>query len=212
MGAFSGYPRRIMASVRFCPFCRKPFEDQPACPEHGLLLVDFQALPPVRLDQGQGGRFPVWTLRHGRGWLLLAASLFLVGFFLPLAAMHGAVEAESSLLRLALGRAKTLWIVPVAGCALVALFARRRTIASLRAVRLVVALLSLFPAGVVLARWFGARAAAVLMSERAGELVELTVGLGSWSVFVGAACGLLAAVELGTTRSRPLRVEQVEHY
>lgn len=199
----------VMAAVRFCPFCRESFEGVDACPEHGLRLVDFQALPKLEDPRAPDAWMPWSTLAFGRGPLLFGALLMLAAFFLPFAAMHGGLEAESSLYDLARQRAQTLWMVPLSACAMLAVFYRRRTLRGLFSVRLVVAWLGVVPAVVAGVRLFGSYQAAARLSAKLGEPVAVTPGAGVFTLAAAMITVLFAATRLGRERQRAVRVEEL---
>lgn len=198
-------------AVLFCPFCRDPVEGQRVCPEHGLRLVSFQQLPPRTRSLSVDTRLPLWTPGHGRLWVAVGAVLLLCAFALPLARLAGDVAAESTLWDLAQGRSKTLWLVPAAGCAQLALLYRRRTLRTLRSIRLAVLWLALLPAGVVALTWAGVQDAARALDAAATHGVQLLPGLGTWVLAVATFCSLLGSIQLGRPgRSPAQRVEEVQ--
>lgn len=201
----------VNEQVGFCPFCRECFEGEPACPEHGLRLVPFHHLPTTPRELDPRTELPLWTLAHGRGWIALGALLSLVAFFLPLAHLAGDVRASSTLWQLADGRAKTLWLVPAAACAQLALLYRRRSLAGMRALRLSVLWLALFPLLVVALTWGGADAAARVLDANARHGVELVVGVGPLVLAIAASMSCWGAARLGAPRRfRKMRVHEVE--
>jgi hypothetical protein len=145
-------------AILFCPFCRETFEGETRCPEHELALVPFDRLPGlasrdvVPRDDALLGTF---DLRFGRGLVGAGAVLAVVGFLCPL----GTIGAAGQVLHVtgpsvAVTHAPTLWIVPGIGFAALLLLAQRRTLARMRAIRLVVPLLAW---GVPMAAWSAAR-------------------------------------------------------
>lgn len=196
-------------TVRFCPFCRESFEEAAACPEHGLALVDFRALPtadPVHDDESW---LPWSEFSYGRGWLLLGACLLLLAFVLPFAEMTGGFVAASSLYDLAAQRAKTLWLVPASAVAVLALFMRLRTPLALRGARLAVAWLALLPLALAAYRFSGSQDAAARLSEKGGELVVVTARSGAYVVAAGGLVLLIAAWRLGRASHKPVRVREL---
>lgn len=197
--------------VLFCPFCRDAFEDVEVCPEHTLALVPFQRLPTRGPENPSSPMLPPWEFRFGRGWVAAGALLTLLGFFFPLAELTGQIQASSTLVELATGRAKTLWLVPMTATAMLVLLVRHRQASRLRSLRLAVLWLALLGAAVVGLTLLGAHdAAAMLDAQTAGE-VQLRTGAGCWLVGVGAACATWGAFHLGRA-PRPVlaRVRIVE--
>lgn len=144
--------------VLFCPFCRESFEGETKCPEHELALVPFDELAGAsssgdlpRDDQ----RLGTFDLRFGRGVVGLGAVLALVGFLCPLGSITSATE---TLLvtgpSIAVTHAPTLWVVPGIGFLALVLLAQRRTLARMRAIRIVVSLLAW---GVPMSVWSAVR-------------------------------------------------------
>ncbi len=145
-------------AVLFCPFCRESFEGEARCPEHELALVPFERLPgaasadAVPRDDERLGTF---DLRFGRGLVGAGALLAMIGFLCPM----GTITAAGQTLlvtgpSIAVTHAPTLWVVPGVGVASLLLLAQRRTLARMRAIRLVVPLLAW---GVPMSAWSAAR-------------------------------------------------------
>lgn len=199
----------VTVQLGFCPFCRECFEGEEECPEHGLRLLPFQALPPLTRQPGPGEALPFWTWRHGRGWVALGAALCLLSFFLPLARLSGDVNVSNTMLQLAQGRAKTLWLVPAVACAEWALLYRRRTLAGMQSLRLAMLWLSLFPLFIVSLTFLGADEAARLLDARSRAGVQLVLGAGPIWLTVGCLLSAWGALILGRpARYRKVRVQQ----
>lgn len=199
-----------MAEVLFCPFCREAFEGLTACPEHGLRLVPFSALPSEEPEVDHHERLPFWEPRYGRLWVMLGLTLSLAGFFLPLARLSGDVTAASTLFALAQGRAKTLWLVPLAALGQLAVLNRRRSPQGMSSARISILWLALLAPLVVGMTLFGVLNAASLMNEQARDHVTAHVGSGTYLVFAGALLSLVGSVRLGRPpRRRPVAVETV---
>ena len=197
--------------VLFCPFCRDAFEGTFQCPEHGLRLLPFQELPKAQRSVTPDAQLPLWEWHHGRGLVLLGALLTSLAFFLPLAALSGDVQAHSTLLELACGRSKTLWLVPAAGCAQVALLVRWRSLRGLASVRLAVLWLALLAPSVVMLTWSGASDAAQIMNREARGGVVLTPGAGVWTATLGAILSLWGGLRLGRPRKpKAIAVEEMD--
>jgi hypothetical protein len=179
---------------RFCPFCRECYEEVDRCPEHDLALVPFDRLAP----EGAGGPaedepLGLHDLRFGRGWLLLAVVLLLVGMGLPLVSSG---HATASAYDLATDRAVNLWIVVAVAGALLSVWMRRRTLILLRGSRVAVAALALMAVASL--------AYTLVRVHRASALVDwaFRVEWGAYVLLAGAVAALVAAIRLGVIRQR----------
>ena len=185
------------APVRFCPFCRDAYEAVERCPEHDLPLVALEELPsrPRPLDPARP--LPPWSLRAGRGWLLLAVVLLLVAPALPwVEVVVGARGRLASGYGLAMGRAVNVWIVPAVVVGWLLVLRLRRTPIALRSARMAVALLAPLPLGSAWTTWQGVRRGLEAASRR-GVDGHVTPAWGLAVLLAGVLCGLWAAVRLG---------------
>lgn len=174
-------------AVGFCPFCRESFEGVERCPDHDLPLVAWSELPREEV----GTEPPATAFNQGRYAVLAAAGLALLGFFLPVVAVDG-VSSTGALL--AMESAANAWIVPACAFAAVATIARRRTAASLRGARFVIAFFGV----VVLASMAWTTRAVVRGAALRGALVEPRVG--AYLLALAALAFLLAPGVLGRQR------------
>lgn len=194
-----------MGELLFCPFCREPFEDARECPDHELVLVPWRELPESRegADQAPLGLF---SPRLGRGWVMVGALAFLVGFFLPLAEMQETTRmAGGSLWQLARAHTFRLWLVPTTVVALGLVLYRRRSALAMRGARLAVPLLGAAPLVAVLLTLRGVYAAAALLELKSRMGVSVRVGAGSWLVAIGCACVIYGGVRLGVPKAVRVR-------
>ena len=133
--------------ILFCPFCRDPFEGLEVCPTHDLKLVRLSELPPSaeELARREAEHLALFSPRAGRGWLIAAAACLIVGFFCPSVVITARDHVRMlSTLDLATRVAPNLWALPAVAASYVAILARRRTPLAMRAVRVALAVLSLF--------------------------------------------------------------------
>ena len=115
-----------MSGVRFCPFCKEPFDGE-LCPDHGLPLVTLVELASVRRTPGETERLAATDTRFGRGTVTLGAMLVLVGFFLP-AVVDGTRDGEiTTAFEIWQLRADFLGVVPAAMFVMPLLVFARRT-------------------------------------------------------------------------------------
>jgi hypothetical protein len=122
------------AKILFCPFCRDGFEGRTECPEHELMLVAIDDLPPTSeraLDSVTFFADP----RLGRGGVLLGAVLVLLGFLAPFVQNY---TVAASALEVAIDGAGNLWFTPGAALALLWILWRRRDGSAMRAARVAV--------------------------------------------------------------------------
>lgn len=135
--------------LRFCPFCRDCFEGLERCPDHDLVLVDWEALPRGPDEPGVADDDVLTPVdpRFGRAELGLGALLLLAGFVAPLFTVTSAdVMSEPrtfSALAAAADQAPNLWTLPFVGAIVLSLVLRRRRPAQMRGARLAILLLSL---------------------------------------------------------------------
>ena len=193
-----------VARLNACPFCRALFPSAEAkqCPECGVKLVAMENLPPsfdaaaAELEAGEvvlpEQRVLPWNyFGRGRGLLIVIALLGLIAFFLPWVELRMPEEEVRSGFDLARGRAGWLWGGAAGWIVIVPLVWTRRTIARMRGVRLVIALLAamtLVEAGMLLSLPPHARHHAPLdLVWRWGIFASLSVGL----------AGVLAAFRFG---------------
>lgn len=165
------------------------------CPEHELALVPFDRLP--RQKRGvPGADEPVapYELRYGRGWVLAAAVLLIVGMALPMVTtVIDTQPVTASGYQLAADRALNLWIIPAAALALISTLMRRRTPRQMRGSRLAIPALGIFVAcslGYTL--WRVHRAAAAIG-------VHVTVRSGVVVMGLGAVLAVVAGLRFGVT-------------
>ncbi len=195
-------PPSSTTAVLFCPFCRESFEGETHCPEHELALVPFDRLEGATNSSTQprdDERLDTFDLRFGRGVVGAGALLALIGFASPI----GSISAAGERLlvtgpSIAVTHAPTLWVVPGVGLAALILLARRRTLAGMRAIRLVVPLLAW---GVPMSVW-----SALRKLDRWAELMSVgdvqAVAHYGWGLGVLGAATLLLIVgglRLGVT-------------
>ncbi len=101
------------------------------CPAHELTLVPVDRLPrPAARGSGHVAFFA--DPRHGRGGVLVGASLVILGFMLPFVESR---ELVASALEVAIDGAANLWLTPVAAIAQLWILWSRRTAAPMRAAR-----------------------------------------------------------------------------
>ena len=135
-----------------CPFCRTLYTEgeAQACTECGLALVPLQRLSPQESEHGEEGgsarlpedeRLPWTAWGRGRGLLLILAVAGLVSFFLPWVELTFPEQEFRSGFDLARGRAGWLWGGAAAWLVVIPLVLSRRTIAAMRGVRPITALL-----------------------------------------------------------------------
>lgn len=150
--------RPSSSPVLFCPFCREAFEGETQCPEHDLALVSFEQLPGSKSSDvvpPDDERLDTFELRFGRAITALGALLAIVGFACPIGVITSAGDAVYVTgPSIAVTHAPTLWAVPGIGLGVLVLLARRRTLARMRAIRLVVPLLAW---GVPMSAWSAVR-------------------------------------------------------
>lgn len=183
--------------ILFCPFCRECFEGEARCPEHDLALVPFDQLPRTLEDEAadiprDDEEVSAFDGRFGRGFVAAGAATFLVSFAMTFVDITVQGDATGfSGFEAASGRAPNLWTVPFVGALLVAILARRRSLAQMRGARLSVMLLGFAPLFAIGYSYFRVLEGAATESARAGaHAMDVSPGLG---VFVAAAGTLLVA-------------------
>ena len=184
-----------MSAVRFCPFCKEPFEGD-VCPDHGLPLVTLVELASVARTPHEHDRLAAWDFRFGRRPLVVGALFVLVGMFAP-AVVDGTRDDEiTTLFELWQLRAGYLGIVPAAVVAVACLsFARRTRHDLLRArpalaVALVVACAALGVAGSKVVAY-------AQHLDAIGAESDLRAGYGLALVGAGLAAMFAGVVRLG---------------
>lgn len=182
------------ARILFCPFCREGFEERPECPEHGLLLVPIDALPPPA-ERGPAGIHFFLDPRFGRGPVLLGALIVLVGFATPFV-RSGRIGASA--LEVAIDGAHNLWLTAGAAFVILWILWRRRNPASMRAARVAVVGLAV---GAGLPLLYTARRIELVASAR---LAEVEWQWGVWLLLAGLSIIAVGGPFLGRARGRRL--------
>lgn len=188
-------------SVRFCPFCREPFEGLTDCPDHGVPLVpwDEVLVRDRRRVPGMDETLAGHDLRFGRGFLLLGSLLLVVGWLLPAVVDGFRGGVATSGYRLWGLQADYLIVLPAS--ALVAIYAAfsRRTRRALAAARLaifgalVLDLSALAVAGVHVLRYADAL-------RRTGQQGDVAPGIGVYVTVAGLVVAAYGTWRLGTAR------------
>lgn len=188
-------------AVRFCPFCREPFEGLSECPDHGVPLVAWDEL--LVRDRGRvpGPDEPLagHDLRFGRGFVVVGALLVVAGWLLPAVVDGFRGGVETSGYRLWGLQADYLIVLPAS--ALVAFYAvfSRRTRRTLAAARLAIfGALLLDLAALAVAAVHVLRYAERLRSV--GEHGDVTPGVGAYVTLVGLALAAYGTFRLGSAR------------
>lgn len=175
---------------RFCPFCRECFEGIVDCPDHEMPLVDFDKLPRVKTEDGDGNEvLRLLDLRFGRALILTGFVVTTVAFFLPF--VRVANEASFSAARVALARAPNLWAAELAAVGCLVMTFRAPTQARLRALRLAVALLGALGGVAVTFTWWRIAGGAAQMG------ISATVEWGAVVLGLGLGLLTLGGVRLG---------------
>jgi len=184
-----------MSGLRFCPFCKEPFEGD-LCPDHGLPLVSLVDLASVRRVPAESDPLRWTDLRFGRGQMLLGALLVVVGFFVP-AVVDGTRDgAATSAFDIWLLRADYLGIVPavVVGIAGLA-FARRTRLDLMRARPAFAFALTMASAALLLA---ASRVVAYSNHlDSIGAENEIDPAFGAFAMCIGIAIQFASIVRLG---------------
>jgi len=157
------------------------------CPEHELRLVPVDRLP--RLVGAGLGRVSFFVdPRHGRGGVLIGASLVIVGFMLPLVESRGFV---ASALEVAIDGAANLWLTPGAAIAQLWILWSRRAAAPMRAARAAVFGLAI---GAGLPLLYTTRRIATMADVYAANANWLA---GLWIMVAGLSLAALSSSRLG---------------
>lgn len=178
---------------RFCPFCRECFEGVVDCPDHELVLVDFDKLPRVKSEDEEGNEIlPFMDLRFGRGLIVAGFVVTTVAFFLPF--VRVANEVSFSAAKVAVARAPNLWAAEFAALGCLVMVFRAQTPARLRALRLAVALLAALGSLAVGFTWWRIAGGAAQMG------VAATVEWGAVVLCLGLGMLVLGGARLGHSR------------
>lgn len=189
-------------ALHFCPFCREPFEGLVDCPDHGVRLITWDELVERdrRVVPDLDARLSPVDLRFGRGLVLLAAALVLVGLGLPATVVGAGEELVRTGFEIWQLESDYLMVVPAAAVLAVWVAFMRTTRRKLMAARYAVAGAQLIAAiAAVLAAMEQKLAVARLPPE--GTDGSFRLGIGAGLVMVGLACGLVGAIRLGRAHS-----------
>ncbi len=194
------------APLLFCPFCRECFEGEEVCPDHELVLVPWDRLPK-RLDvddtPSDDEALQMYDLRFGRGWLMGAAALSLVGFVLPMVTTSSTEDSiVSTGMEVASRVAPNLFVIPAIAMGIMSILFRRRTLRAMRGARLVVpamAAVGIFSLAFTLYR---IREGAVQLGEELGTTVTTEPDIGVWVMAFAMATALIAGLRLGAVRRK----------
>jgi len=191
-----------VATPLFCPFCEECFEAQSRCPDHDIPLVVFEELSRTRAREAAPDEHPVGPLSFvlGRGFLFVAAALWVVGFALPFAKTSDAPAMSG--FALASGAALNFWMVPGLGLAIVSILVRRRTPVSMRSARVAVFVLTSGVGASLAFTLFRTIRAVSRMGEQLHVHRELTILAGPYVIGAGVLLGLVGALRLGHSRER----------
>lgn len=189
-----------MSELRFCPFCKEPFEGN-VCPDHGLRLVTLVELTSVARIPHESERLAPTDFRFGRLVVILSALVVLVGFGLPLVVDRSRDGETTSAFELWQLRADFLVLVPTAVVGIVALTFRRRTRRELARARL--ALFVALGFAVLALGVAGSRVVAYgAHLERIGVENELAIGVGAYVLAAGCVGMAVGIGRLGRTPRR----------
>lgn len=189
-----------MSAIRFCPFCREPFEGE-RCPDHGLPLVTGVELASVARIPHESELLAPTDFRFGRLTVILGALVVVVGFGLPFVVDRTRGDQTTSAFELWQLRADYLALVPTALVGIVTLAFVRRTRRDLRRIRLAM--------GVALG--FAILALAVAASrivdygrhlDRIGAENGLEIAGGAFVLVAGFVVLAIGIVRLGSVGSR----------
>lgn len=195
MGAIEARYRAPVSALRACPFCRSLFrrEEGSTCAECGVKLVPLQELPPSAealqeeplstvLPEDQP--LPWADFSRGRGALMALSVLGLALFFTAWVEVILPETSVRSGFDLARGRAGWLWGGAVGYFVLLPLVFTRRTITSMRGVRIAVTLLA--------ATTFGEVCMLLLMPPQSRGLVPVSIEW-RWGLYASGLVSLCAA-------------------
>ena len=195
------------APILFCPFCRECFEGETRCPEHDLGLVPFDQLSRTAEDLAadiprEDEDVSVFDGRFGRGIVALGTTLFFVSFGMTFVDISVQGDAAGfSGFEAAAGHAPNLWTVPFVGALLVAILARRRSLAKMRSARLSVLLLAVAPLFAIGYSYFHVLEGAAHESARAGAAaMDVSPGVGIFVAALGTLIVALGAYRLGVVK------------
>lgn len=184
-----------MSGVRFCPFCKEPFEGE-ICPDHGLPLISLVELASVKKIPGETDPLAPTDFRFGRLSVVLGAVVVMIGFFLP-AVVDGTRDGQTTTaFQIWQLRADYLSVVPGAMFALpVLVFVRNSRLALVRA-RPALGLLAFTALGALVV------AASHVVSyawhlDRIGAERDLRPAIGVWIMALGFAVLARAISRLG---------------
>lgn len=196
MGAAKPRYRAQVSALRACPFCRALYrrEEGSTCAECGVKLVPLQELPPSAealqdeplstvLPEDQP--LPWRDFSRGRGALIALSVLGLAFFFTPWVEVILPESSVRSGFDLARGRAGWLWGGAVGYFVLVPLVFTRRTITSMRGVRIAVTLLA--------ATTFGEVCMLLLLPPQSRGLVPVSIAW-QWGLYASGLVSLCAAI------------------
>jgi hypothetical protein len=103
---------------------------------------------------------------------------------------------------LALQSTPRLWLIPAASLATLLILLRRRTLAGLRGVRLLLPLLATVPPAMVLWSWSGIADAIALMAERMGSPLTPHLASGAYTILAAAVGGIVFGARVGARPDR----------
>lgn len=205
-----GYAALRMPGLVACPFCREMFKPGEAkrCPVCGVALLKVEALPKTTEARDEDAPPPLspdeetlpWTyLGRGRGPLLAACAVGLVGFVLPW--VHQSLPEPRTLTGPELAhRLGWMWAPAIAWLVMIPLVASRRSIYRMRGARVAVAFLAAMSLLTVVVRVLTVPHGTAIMP------VSLTWGIGVYVTGVASAVALgLAAVFGGRIDDLPTK-------
>lgn len=185
-----------MADLLMCPFCKELYEDERVCPVHDLELIAPTEIRPDRLDPREHDYFAMREMRYGRGWLLAASILLLVGFFLPFVTLMQRVTLNLLAFEVALRRAPNLWTLILVSGICLSVFFRTKSRFAFRRQRIGLGLLASLAAlslGYTVTRiWLAAEA-----QSAAREAVHTEFRFGVFVLALGVVSLTVAAFRAG---------------
>ncbi len=125
-----------------CPFCEELYEGRETCPVHDLDLIRPTDVKPKRQDPREHDFFALREMRYGRGWLLSAAVLLILGFLLPFVTLVQKNTLTLTTLEVAARRAPNLFSLVLVSGLCISVFFRTRTRYVLRGQRIGLGLLA----------------------------------------------------------------------